>query len=87
MNGKPLDPLPWALADYDYSVSRIAKKETGFDFSPRNGYSQNEEDYYSLKEAECGVVHPRIAGVICTQPRGHEYEKHVSFDHPSAGQW
>lgn len=35
---------------------------------------------------ECGIPHPSIDGVTCTQPAGHQYE-HVSFDDPLAGQW
>jgi hypothetical protein len=35
---------------------------------------------------ECGVAHPRLLSVTCTQPEGHEWE-HVSIDYPMAGQW
>lgn len=45
MTGKPLDPFPYAFVDYDGSVSRITDRNLGFEFSPRIGYSQYEEDY------------------------------------------
>jgi len=32
------DPAPWALVDYDYSVTRIAAEERGFEWAPRAEY-------------------------------------------------
>lgn len=32
------DPAPWALVDFDYSVTRITHEERGFEWAPREEY-------------------------------------------------